>query len=115
MKTRSSDVLLRAALAGSWLVSLLGKDTPATSVWDGTYPTDQTVRGESAYRDACGSCHGAKLGVRGQTPPLAGSDFVANWTGMLVGDIFNKMQVPMPGRLPRSALQCAVCEYLPAC
>jgi hypothetical protein len=40
--------------ARGWLVGLLGQDRPATSVWDGVhYTTDQAVRSEPAYRDAC--------------------------------------------------------------
>ena len=82
------------------LVCLSGQATPAKSVWDGIYTDDQASRGEPAYRENCASCHGTRMEGRGQTPPLAGSDFLANWNGMTVGDLLEKMRISMPADRP---------------
>jgi len=37
---------------------------------------------------------------KGQTPPLEGMDFLSNWTGMTVGDLFDKIQTSMPADRP---------------
>ncbi|HEV2200814.1 MAG TPA: cytochrome c [Bryobacteraceae bacterium] len=79
---------------------LLGQDKAPRSVQDGIYTDRQAARGEADFRDACASCHGQKLEGRGQIPPLAGSDFISNWNGMTVGDLFEKIQVSMPADRP---------------
>jgi hypothetical protein len=35
-------------------------------------------------------------------PPLAGKDFLANWTGKTVGDLFEKTSTTMPATAPGS-------------
>ena len=73
-----------------------------TSVWDGVYSDQQAGRGAALYQTACASCHGDKLQGKGQTPALTGSDFIMNWNGMTVGDLFEKMQTSMPADKPGS-------------
>jgi S-disulfanyl-L-cysteine oxidoreductase SoxD len=70
------------------------------SVWDGIYSSAQAARGESAYAKDCASCHGAKMEGKNQAPPLAGTEFMMNWNGTSVGDLFDKMQTSMPGDQP---------------
>jgi mono/diheme cytochrome c family protein len=70
------------------------------SVWDGIYSAEQARKGEALYRQECASCHGEKLEGRGQAPPLTGSDFTMDWSGMTVGDLFEKMQTSMPADQP---------------
>jgi S-disulfanyl-L-cysteine oxidoreductase SoxD len=72
----------------------------AASVWDGVYSAEQARRGEGLYRQECASCHGEKLEGRGQAPPLMGADFMMDWNGMTVGDLFEKMQTSMPADKP---------------
>lgn len=70
------------------------------SVWDGIYSAEQAKRGESLYAKECASCHGAALEGRGQAPALSGAEFTANWNGMTVGDLFEKIQSSMPADQP---------------
>src|SRR5215471_19233686 len=91
---------IAAVFLASWISSVLGQEKPLQSVWDGIYSNDQAARGKAAYAEACASCHGEKLEGRGQTPQLAGSDFIGNWKGMTVGDLFDKMQATMPADKP---------------
>jgi len=71
-----------------------------SSVWDAVYSADQAKRGEAAYAADCASCHGAKLEGRNQAPPLAGEEFLMNWDGQSVGDLFERIQTSMPGDRP---------------
>ncbi|HEY3741144.1 MAG TPA: cytochrome c [Bryobacteraceae bacterium] len=80
------------------VVSMIGQTT--SSVWDGIYTGDQAGRGEAGYAQACASCHGRQLQGGAQNPPLAGADFVANWNGQTVGDLFEKIQTTMPADRP---------------
>ena len=70
------------------------------SIWDGVYSDTQAARGAALYQTACASCHGDKLQGKGQTPALTGSEFVMNWSGMTLGDLFDKMQTSMPADKP---------------
>src|ERR1700704_4737483 len=88
-----------ASLAGAVAVVVLQGQAPA-SVRDGVYSSEQARRGESLYRLECASCHGEKLEGRGQAPPLTGDEFVMDWNGMTVGDLFEKMQTSMPADQP---------------
>ncbi len=75
------------------------------SVWDGVYTQEQAERGHSLYTQHCTSCHGDALTGGEVAPPLAGGDFLANWNGLTVGDLFERIRRSMPqddpGRLSR--------------
>ena len=88
-----------ASLAGAVAITVLQGQAPA-SVRDGIYSVEQAHLGESLYRQQCASCHGEKLEGRGQAPPLTGDEFVMDWNGMTVGDLFEKMQTSMPADQP---------------
>jgi len=79
--------------------SKLHSQAPA-SVWDGAYTTAQAKRGEALYGNLCANCHGEALDGVGQTPPLSGDDFKANWNGQSVDDLFEKIQTTMPAGSP---------------
>ena len=92
---------IKIILAVAFVLGLAGAQAPA-SVWDGVYSEAQSARGAALYQTACASCHGDKLQGKGQTPALTGSDFIMNWNGMTVGDLFEKMQTSMPADKPGS-------------
>lgn len=91
----------RIIFAAAFVLALAGAQSPV-SVWDGVYSDEQAGRGASLYHTACASCHGDKLQGKGQTPALSGSDFVTNWSGMTVRDVFDKIQTSMPADKPGS-------------
>jgi len=70
------------------------------SVNEGVYTADQAKRGEAIYKETCSACHGDNLEGSGPMPPLAGKDFLANWEGKTVGDLFEKTQTTMPATAP---------------
>ena len=88
-------------LATAFMLGLAAAQSPS-SVRDGVYSDAQAGRGAALYQTACASCHGDKLQGKGPTPALVGSDFVMDWTGMTVGDLFDKMQASMPADKPGS-------------
>ena len=72
------------------------------SVWDGVYTADQAKRGEAAYSTNCASCHGDQLNGGEMAPPLAGGEFMSNWNGLTVGDLFDRIRSTMPATKPGS-------------
>ena len=75
------------------------------SVWDGVYTDEQAKRGEPVYQKECAACHGATLNGGESAPPLTGGAFLANWNGLTMGDLFDRIRKTMPqsnpGRLTR--------------
>jgi cytochrome c len=72
------------------------------TVWDGVYTDDQAKRGEGFYGKECASCHGGELTGGESAPPLAGDSFFANWNGLTLGDLFDRIRVSMPQNAPGS-------------
>jgi mono/diheme cytochrome c family protein len=85
------------------------------SVWDGVYTEEQSKRGEAVYRTACAKCHGDTLTGGEAAPPLAGGEFLANWNGLTVGDLFERIRVSMPADRPgelKSAQNADILAYM---
>jgi mono/diheme cytochrome c family protein len=70
------------------------------SVNEGVYTADQAKAGEGVYKEQCAACHGDNLEGSGPMPPLAGKDFLSNWQGKTVGDLFEKTSTSMPATAP---------------
>jgi len=78
---------------------------PTRSVWDGVYTEDQANRGQGLYKEHCASCHADTLTGGEMSPPLAGGDFLSNWNGLTMGELFERIRTTMPlnkaGKLTR--------------
>lgn len=74
----------------------------AKSVNDGVFTAEQATKGDAAYKEQCAACHGDNLEGTGPMPALAGKDFMANWQGKTVWDLFEKTQTSMPATAPGS-------------
>ena len=72
----------------------------ASSVKEGVYTERQASRGKETYVSACAGCHGDTLEGSGQIPPLAGAEFLNNWKGQTLADLFDKMKTTMPADAP---------------
>jgi S-disulfanyl-L-cysteine oxidoreductase SoxD len=81
-------------------VLAMAQDAPSRSVWDGVYTQEQAQRGQSSYNQYCMACHGGSLSGGEQAPPLAGGEFLSNWTGLTAGDLFERIRVTMPQDKP---------------
>jgi S-disulfanyl-L-cysteine oxidoreductase SoxD len=79
--------------------------SPAGSVQEGVYTEEQAKRGAAIYEKECSSCHGSTMEGLDMAPPLSGAAFIANWNGLTVGDLFERIRLSMPqddpGRLSR--------------
>src|SRR5579859_4548639 len=73
---------------------------PAKSVWDGVYTEEQATRGEPIYSKECAACHGAELMGGESAPALTGGAFLANWNGLTLGDLFDRVKKTMPQTAP---------------
>jgi len=74
----------------------------ARSVWDGVYTAEQAKRGEPLYAQYCSSCHGSTFEGGEMAPPLAGGAFNANWNGLSLGDLSERIRISMPQNSPGS-------------
>jgi len=85
-------------------IGVLRAQAPASSesrsVWDGVYTEEQAKRGETVYKKECASCHGASLTGGESSPPLSGGAFFANWNGLTLGDLFERIRKTMPQTAP---------------
>lgn len=68
------------------------------SVWDGLYQEEQATRGKVEYDYNCGGCHINDLSGDSikDVPPLAGTDFLAEWSGKTVKELVDYMSTNMP-------------------
>jgi len=92
-------VLIVGGFVASGTYASLGAQE-SKSVNDGVYTADQAKRGEAIYKEQCSACHGDNLEGSGPMPPLAGKDFLANWQGKTVGDLYEKTSTTMPASAP---------------
>ena len=84
----------------------------ALSVWSGIYTAKQADRGAPLYEAHCGECHGPALEGGETAPPLAGADFQWAWSGLSVGDLFERLRVSMPEGRPRALTRAQKVDVL---
>jgi mono/diheme cytochrome c family protein len=102
-------------VAGLALAALgAGAAQPLAAQSTGVFTAAQAAQGATIYAAQCSMCHGDKL-EGGVGPQLAGSDFIAKWTGQTADDVHdvvaNQMPQSNPGSLtPAQAL--AVTAYI---
>ena len=93
--------LVGAAVMVSSFCSLQAQAPADTrSVWDGVYTEEQAKRGEGVYHQECAACHGEMLTGGESAPPLSGGAFQANWDGLTLGDLFDRIRKTMPQGKP---------------
>jgi mono/diheme cytochrome c family protein len=94
--------LASALTASSIYASRAQEPAESRSVWDGVYTEEQAKRGEAVYKKECGACHGEMLTGGESAPPLTGGSFQANWNGLTLGDLFDRIRKTMPQSKPGS-------------
>ena len=88
---------LAAALGLALALGNAAEAQPAArSSWDGVYAAAQADRGAAAYTANCGFCHGATLNGTGEAKALIGPEFLSNWNGLTLGDLFERIRTTMP-------------------
>lgn len=95
-----ATLALVAMVGGAWAQT-------SSSVTDGIYTATQAGRGQDAFMQNCATCHGSGLTGNGEAPALVGGEFISNWAGLTVGDLFDRIHSTMPqdnpGKLSRPA------------
>ena len=99
MHKTSIAVLFAGGIFAAALTVTVGAQGTRSSN-EGVYTKDQATKGEAVYKEQCAACHGDNLEGSGPMPPLAGKDFLANWQGKTVGDLFEKTSSSMPATAP---------------
>lgn len=84
----------------SFAAGVAAAQTQTRSVWDGVYTEEQAARGEKVSATQCARCHGQTLTGAEAAPGLVGDSFNANWEGVPLGDLFERIRVSMPLDLP---------------
>ena len=103
-------VLIVGGFLASLGVAVAAQATRSTN--EGVYTADQAKKGEATYKEQCAACHGDNLEGSGPMPPLAGKDFLANWGGKTVGDLYEKTQTTMPATAPGTLMPAQVADIL---
>jgi mono/diheme cytochrome c family protein len=92
-------------IAAALLIGFLSAQEATRSVWDGVYTEEQAGRGKPLYNQHCASCHADTLMGGEMSPPLVGGDFLSNWNGLTLGELFERIRTTMPqnkaGKLTR--------------
>lgn len=73
-----------------------------SSTWSGVYTEAQAKTGQEVYTKNCAECHGQDLGGDGFAPGLKGPEFMNNWNGLTVGDLYERIRVSMPPNNPNA-------------
>ncbi len=98
-------MILAGGLSQVPVPNLSAQPKPSRSVWDGVFSDEQSGRGKALYQQHCASCHAGTLDGSEVAPPLAGSEFLANWGGLPLGELVERIRTTMPltnpGRLSR--------------
>jgi len=92
------------------LARIVGLQTQ--TVWDGMYTDEQAARGEMLYQEWCTSCHAPDLSGGDLAPGLAGGEFVWGWSGLTVGQLFERLRISMPQENPSSVTRAQKADIL---
>jgi len=76
------------------------QDQKTSTVWNGVYTAEQAKRGAELYANNCASCHGLALSGGESAPALTGGEFLSNWSGLTLGDLFDRIRTSMPADRP---------------
>jgi mono/diheme cytochrome c family protein len=94
------------------VVATIAFSQSTKSVWDGVFSAAQARRGQERYAAQCAVCHGDTLAGGESAPPLAGGEFLSNWNGLTVGDLFDRTRATMPQSKPGSLSREANAEII---
>ena len=96
------------------VVSVMSAQT-ARTVWDQVFTLEQAKRGAKVYASQCGHCHG-DTGLGGEGPALTGPVFTANWDGVPLNELVERIRQTMPadnpGNMSREELTDVVAHLL---
>lgn len=92
--------VVTACVVAAWTVGLWqttrAEQAKESSTWSGVYTEEQAKLGATHYDKSCAECHGQDLMGDGFAPSLKGPEFMNNWNGLSVGELFERIRVSMP-------------------
>jgi len=91
---------MAGVLAMVALLATTGAAQGQRSSWDGVFTAEQAARGGEIYGGMCASCHGPQLGGIDAAPALNGGSFYANWNGITLGEMADRVRKSMPANTP---------------
>jgi mono/diheme cytochrome c family protein len=91
---------MRIAIAAVVVIAFLSAQEATRSVWDGVYTQEQADRGRPLYNQHCASCHADTLMGGEMSAPLVGGEFLSNWNGLTLGELFERIRTTMPQNKP---------------
>ena len=103
--------LLTLALALAAGAVCYTQTTPPRTIWDGVYTVEQAKRGEGFYPDGCSRCHGDEL-EGDESPALASEEFLRDWKGLTLADLFLRVRNAMPGDKPGTLKASEVADVI---
>lgn len=96
--------IVAAGLVMAWAAGVTmtarGQQAPPTSTWSGVFTEDQATKGATSYAKQCSECHLEDMAGDGFAPALKGPEFMNNWNGLSVGDLYERVRVSMPPNNP---------------
>ena len=96
-------VILTAWTVGLIQIARAEQAAPSGSTtWGGVYSEAQATNGGVAYEKHCAECHGQDFAGDGFAPGLKGPEFMNNWNGLSVGELYDRIRVSMPPSNPNS-------------
>src|SRR5262249_52641728 len=92
----------------------VASDAPAAAhtTWDSVYTDSQAVRGDTLYKATCMKCHGETLAGSDSAVSLKGNDFLVNWDGLTLDQLYDKMVTSMPSDNPKSVPSSKMIDVL---
>jgi len=104
MKMRMIPTVLVATLAVLVVAGLSHRTEAAggRTAWEGIYTEAQAARGTQVLTEQCVLCHGETMKGGGGVPSAAGPEFMFNWNGKPVSELFTYLKTMMPPTAPGS-------------
>ena len=72
------------------------------TVWNGVYTAAQARRGEAVANKSCAKCHNADFTGGQDGPSLVGQEVLTAWSGLTLGDLFDRIRTTMPADAPQT-------------
>ena len=109
---RKFAISMAVLVAAIGVSGIGGAKAQATqSIWDGVYTTAQATRGSTQYFRHCAVCHATNLSGTYETPPLVGQ-FMPDWAGSTLNDLFEYIRTAMPLDHPDSLGSAAYADIV---
>jgi mono/diheme cytochrome c family protein len=96
----AAALCLSAAVGGAAIGQSAFAQSAAPTTMTGVYTEAQATRGQSSFATECSPCHGQTAQGNGEAPALTGAEFTADWVGLTLGDLFDRIRTTMPQDQP---------------